>query len=72
MNYLNGTVLLFTSELVNGIHYRVKLSKAFFKNPLYLKYTDKSENNFKTDRKTIGLDVRSIFDDLVLIVYIHV
>ena len=65
-------MFLFTSELVNGIDYKVKLWKAFVKNPLYLKYTDKSENNFKIDRNTIGLDVRSIFNDLVLIIYIHV
>ena len=74
MDYLNGDSVLvyeWTSN-INGIDYKVKLSKAYVKNPLYLKYTDKSENNFEIDRSTIGLDFRSIFNDLVLIIYIHV
>ena len=51
---------------------RLNFERPSLKNSLYLKYTDKSENNFKIDRNTIGLDVRSIFNDLVLIIYIKV
>ena len=33
-------LFLFTNELVDGIDYKVNISKALVKNPLYLKYTD--------------------------------
>ena len=34
------TMFLFTNEQVDGIDYKVNISKAFVENPLYLKYTD--------------------------------
>ena len=48
-------VFLFTSEIINGIDYKVKLSKAFVKNPFYLKNTDTRGRNCIFGRNTSPL-----------------